>query len=349
VTELGVTFYLPDPELALESVLLVQEIRRPRRGPRFVLPDGSRVWELFIERPNIDRMEYRFELVRKNGGSEVVCDPANPSRASEPFGFKSVVEFPGYHPPEWVEREPPPAGEVLQLSLPSRVLRCSLPLMIWTSPGATLRERLPLLVVHDGPEYAQFSSLTKLLDAMSSRGLLPPMRAALLGPVDRNQIYSASAAYAHSLSHEIFPALSQLAPAPDELGARVGMGASLGALAMLHAHRVHPALFGALFLQSGSFFRQRFDPQESGFVRWRRVTRFVGRVSAVDHWDHPIPVVMTCGSVEENLANNQALRDALVTQDYEVGLQENRDAHNWIGWRDALDPHLVALLKAMWT
>ena len=55
------------------------------------------------------------------------------------------------------------------------------------------------------------------------------------------------------------------------------MGASLGALAMLHAHRMHPDLFGGLFLQSGSFFRQRLDRYERGFPRFGRISRFVGR------------------------------------------------------------------------
>jgi enterochelin esterase family protein len=27
---------------------------------------------------------------------------------------------------------------------------------------------------------------------------------------------------------------------------------------------------------------------------------------------------------------------------------ENPDAHNWVGWRDCLDPHLTALLQRVW-
>ena len=53
------------------------------------------------------------------------------------------------------------------------------------------------------------------------------------------------------------------------------MGASLGALAMLHAQRRHPGTFGALFLQSGSFFTPRYDAHESGFPRYQRIVRFV--------------------------------------------------------------------------
>ncbi len=62
----------------------------------------------------------------------------------------------------------------------------------------------------------------------------------------------------------------------------------------------------------------------------------------------PVPVVMTCGATEENVANNRALRDALVRQRYDVRLTEHPDVHNWVSWRDTFDPHLVALLERLW-
>ena len=128
----------------------------------------------------------------------------------------------------------------------------------------------------------------------------------------------------------------------------MGVGASLGALAMLHTHRRNPATFGSLFLQSGSYFRQRFDKQESGFSRFRRISRFMGEVLTSEGWPHPITATLTCGSVEENLANNRATFAALDLQGYEVKLVVNRDGHNWIAWRDTFDPHLVDLINRMW-
>ena len=137
-------------------------------------------------------------------------------------------------------------------------------------PGADA----PLLVVHDGPEYAEYAALTRFLDAMSWEERIPPLRAALIQPVDRNETYSASALYAGALVRELLPEITKRAPH----GLRIGMGASLGALAMLHAHVRHPKSFDGLLLQSGSFFRQRYDKQESAFPRYRRITRFVGGV-----------------------------------------------------------------------
>jgi enterochelin esterase family protein len=178
---------------------------------------------------------------------------------------------------------------------------------------------------------------------MSWEERIPPLRAALIQPVDRNETYSASALYAGALVREVLPAIRRRAPHSK----RIGMGASLGALAMLHAHRRHPKAFDGLLLQSGSFFRQRSDKHETGFPRYRRITRFVGTVLRADTAEHPIPVAITVGSAEENRANNEAIAQALISQRYTAWISVVRDAHTWTCWRDAFDPHLPALIEAV--
>ena len=345
-----VTFSFADPDHALAGVSLSQQLARPRTGPPFDYYENSGAWELDFPRYDADRMEYQLELIHEGGHRELICDPENSLRSPGPFGDKSVVEFPGYSSPAWVDAEVESRGELTHHRLTSRILRTEAPVLVWHPAGADVEELLPLLIVHDGPEYGELSSLVKLLDVFTEKGELPRMRAALVPPLgDRNESYSASAAYSRALAHEIIPALARFAPTPPGRRARVGMGASLGALAMLHALRTSPAAFGGLYLQSGSFFRQRFDKQEAGFPRFRRISRFVGRVYTADEWSHPIPVAMTCGTVEENLHNNEAMHEALQAQSYDVTFARNRDAHNWISWRDTFDPHLIDLLRKMWT
>ena len=64
---------------------------------------------------------------------------------------------------------------------------------------------------------------------------------------------------------------------------------------------------------------------------------------------HPIPIALTCGTVEENLGANRAMGRALAAQGYDVRLHEVRDAHNWVAWRDTFDPYLLEFLQRMWT
>lgn len=339
-----------DPAGELAAVRLHTDLLERSAPPEFARHRESGEWMLRLARPAaVDRFEYLLELVRDEG-SELVPDPANPLRTPGPFGERSVLELPGYTPPAWLDDDDAPTGRLDELRLRSRRLRGWVDAVLWSPAEAHPREPLPLLVVHDGPEYAAYSSLLRLLESAAAELELPPLRAALLPPVPgrRNEHYSASPGYAAALVRDLLPALERAAPTPGGRDARAGMGASLGALAMLHAQRLHPDSFGALFLQSGSFFRQRFDRQEMAFPRFGRIARFVGTVLRTEAWPHAVPVALTCGTGEENLANNRAMRDALARQGYPAELDEHPDAHNWVSWRDVLDPHLIALLQRLW-
>jgi enterochelin esterase family protein len=348
VSEIALSFRAPSSDV--REVLLRADAFKRGEPPAFRRRGRTRTWELRLPRPDgIERLEYQLEVVRSNGAREWLTDPANPHRASGPFGDRSVLEFDGYRPPAWVEDEEAPAGTLEPVALRSRLLRTEVMGLLWTAHGAAAGSALPLLVVHDGPEYAEHASLLRLFDSSIAELELRPFRAALLAPpLDRNETYSASTRYANALARELVPELSRLAPTPDLPGARVGMGSSLGALAAFHAHRVHRHLFGGLFLQSGSFFRRLTDPQESDFGRFARISRFVGGAVRGSSAPSPIPVTMTCGHREENLANNRALRDALARQRYDVRLHEHPDLHNWVSWRDTFHPHLVGLLERLW-
>jgi enterochelin esterase-like enzyme len=318
-----IRFQLPDPRRRFAAVRLAHELRD--RLPHELTRRGTS-WELTAPAPDVARFEYRFELIDRRGRSEWVVDTANPKTASGPWGDKSVWEEPGYEPPAWLASEP--LGQAKTVTIPSRILRAELPALTWAHPDAT--ESSPMLVAHDGPEYAEHSSLLTLL------GRLPPLRATLIGPVERNELYSASARYSRALADEILPAL----PAAS---VRIGLGASLGALALFHAHRRYPDTFDALFLQSGSFFR-RAESYERTFPRYERIARFVGGI----HRNRPeraIPVVLGCGTVEENLPASRALQESLRKRGYDVRLHEFRDGHNWVAWRDSFHPHLLQLLE----
>lgn len=345
IDETHVTFRLEDPEEIFDAVALYQEIMRPNDGPSLERDQSTKTWSTTIARPPVGRMEYQF-IVSGNGGIDMILDPANPLTAPGAFGDKSLIEFPGYEAPSWVSAEVP-TGTTETVSIKSKALRTSLQMLLWTAPDHEADEPLPLLVANDGIDYANFSQLTLFLDAMTHDGTLPPMRAALLQPVRRDETFSASSAYARAIAHEVVPELDRLAPVPRGRNTRVGMGASLGALAMLHAHRRHPPAFGGLYLQSGSYFRARHERYES-FSRYSWISRFVSQIHSATEWPYPVRVTITCGKVEENLPNNEAMADALERQGYDVRFVANPDAHNWVGWRDTFDPHLVDLLRDLW-
>jgi enterochelin esterase family protein len=296
--------------------------------------DERRTWELRLPRPPVRRIEYQFELCYRDGSAATVRDPDNPRH----HGDVSVLHAPDYSEPDWL-RLPGAAGRWRDVYLPLPAVRGEMVARIWSPDTVTDR----VLVAHDGPDFLRYGELGRYTGAMIGAGRVPPYHLVLLPPGERLEWYSASPAYARALAHDVLPKLAA------ELGTDrpvVGVGASLGALALLHAQRRHPQGFAGLFLQSGSFFQPRYDRQESGFRRYLRIVRFTGRLRRAA--DGPaVPVALTCGAVEENLANNRDTAAVLCRQGYRVEFTEVPDAHNWTGWRDALDPHLSTLLRTV--
>ena len=325
---------IDDPERRYSAVRLCADL--PLDDRDFVRENGA--WVLHLPELRLARLEYQLEVRDQDGTAQVVCDPANPQRAPGAFGEKSVLSAPDYRSPAWLEA-PAMAGAWEEVGV--RVLGRRLELSVWSPSEGPL----PLLVAHDGPEYEELALLTRYAGAMIEATALPPFRVALLPPGERDEWYSASAVYGRALCSRVLPALRDRL---DVDGLPVGMGASLGALAMLQAQRTWPTAFSGLFLQSGSFFVPRFDRHESGFARYGRVTRFVRTVLRAAGHDDPVPVVMTCGAEEENIHNNRLMASALAAQGYDVRLHELADLHNYTGWRDALHPHLTGLLARLW-
>jgi enterochelin esterase family protein len=341
----AVTFRFPDPGHRLAGVRLSQDVRIPGDLLDFhrTAAGAGDDWELIVARPPVTRMEYLFELRYPDGGAETVTDPGNPGQVQGAFGPKSVLEFPSYRPPRWLTA-PAESGQSTTFEVPAGSLDGAVAVRTWAPAGARDEDELPLLVAHDGPEYDALASLTGYLAAGVAGGWLPRLRAALLSPGPRDSWYSANPRYARALAREVIPALDgRLATS-----VRIGMGTSLGGLAMLHAHWRYPRVFDGLFLQSGSFFCPRFDAHEQWFPHYPRVTRFVAGV--LDRGAPPgdravpaVPITLTCGAIEENVDNNRLMAQGLRARGYPVAWHEVPDMHNYTAWRDAFDPYLTRL------
>lgn len=204
---------------------------------------------------------------------------------------------------------------------------------------------LPLLLVHDGPEYARLAALTLYLGLLARREPALRCRVLLLRPVDRDRSYSASPGYARALAEGLLPEVRETVATREPV---VGMGASLGGLAMLHVAVTHPGSVTAVFSQSGSFFAAQSDPMELTYRFFDRIADFVATLDGDPMRLRGLSLTLTCGTGEENLANNRRLRQRLHRAGMPVPLIENPDGHTYVGWRDCLDPALADLLRASW-
>jgi len=339
----AVRFRMRDADHAVQEVRLWLDLVHNVEPQRMAAVDGG--WQLEIARPPVQRLEYLFVLRFRDGSEAMVCDPANPRRVSTASGDHSVIEFPGYLPPAWLGCDAD-GGQRVEIVVRAPALRRAMPITIWSPSGGQRRDPLPLLAVHDGPEFDRLGALTRFSAAMIAAGRLPAHRIALLGPGDRNRWYAAQVDYARALRRVALPAIRNTV---GVAGPTILAGASLGALAALHAAVTEPGIVDGLFLQSGSFFRREHDLHEGSFAGFTAIADFVESLQDGPAAGVQLDVAMTAGLGEENMYNNRLMAATLTQLGHRTVLAEVADAHTYVGWRDALDPHLVDLLNRVWT
>lgn len=330
-------FRLADAEHTLPGVRLWEELGLAAELLEFKPVDYG--WELRLPRPSMHRMEYLFDVA----GSGMRTDPTNPLVVGGAFGEHSWLPLPGYVEPEWIAIEPIPSTLSPLPVDPTPV--GPVEVQVWAPEGIAPGFELPLLLAHDGPEFAAYAGLTHYVGAMIADGTLPPCRLALVRPGSRNLWYAANPQYAEALTKHVLPAVQ----AQYKSKLPVLMGASLGALAALYAEWNHPGTFAGLFLQSGSFFTTDTDPQESGFEFFAEVTGFVSSVLAATEPPSRPVVALTAGTPEENVHNNRVMAAHLSRLELRVAFDETPDMHNFTAWRDVLDPGLTDLLRRTWS
>ncbi|TDE97260.1 esterase [Occultella glacieicola] len=330
-----VCFRLADPDARYRRVRLDADLGTTDSPRDLTRTDG--VWELCIPRPPLGRVEYRFEV------TTTLLDPANPHTAPGGFGDRSVLELPGYATPGWLAAEPI-ASRLADVSFTDTPVG-DIDGTLWVPERLDPDEPAPLLIAHDGPDYAAMGHLTDFIGSRIDAGVLAPLRVLLLGSPDRMSWYAANDDYADALVLHVLDAARDQWPTT----VMVAAGVSLGALAALHAQWRHPGAFDGLFLQSGSFFTPGTDAQESWFARFGDITSFVAEIAGAtaEPGSVMLPVVtLTCGATEENVVNNRLMAAHLSRLGWDVRYAETDDLHNYVSWRDALEPHLTRLVTA---
>ncbi len=193
-------------------------------------------WALTIPRPDIQRLEYKIE-VNQGGDWAHLIDPLNVRTVPNPFGDKSELLFRDYRPPEWLSAAP--GGTTRPFASPHRPLGESIPGTLWSPEGLADGDPAPLLLVHDGSDFAERGSLLRWAGPA-----LRPARLLLLDPAPgrRDDWYAANPDYTDQLAVAVLPLVHDTVATT----AIFGWGASLGALAMLYLHRRYPERAGRI-------------------------------------------------------------------------------------------------------
>ncbi|MGH9320666.1 MAG: alpha/beta hydrolase-fold protein [Vicinamibacteria bacterium] len=296
--------------------------------------DGTDLWYLVMELPQASRIEYKLQRVHL-GKMEWLLDPLNPRRASDPFGENSVCSTAGYEVSEWTQPDPDARpGTLKEMIFESAALGGPRRVVLYLPARFRPTRRYDLLVVHDGPEYIQYSGMKTVLDNLIYRLEIPGLIVAFTHPEKRLVEYANHEPHARYLAEELVPFLEREFPLLAGPRHRGLMGASFGAVASLSTAWRYPGTFGRLLLQSGSFAFTDIGNHQKGPV-FDPVVEFMNAFR-----DEPREVsekvFVSCGTFEALIYENRSLVPFLQKAGMEVRYVEARDGHNWENWRDRM-------------
>ncbi|MFZ0128847.1 MAG: alpha/beta hydrolase-fold protein [Candidatus Dormiibacterota bacterium] len=293
------------------------------------------LWYASVELPRGARIQYRI-LVRRGENVESMNDPLNPRVVGDAVGSQSVLEADGYITPEWTHPDPSAvAGELVDLRLPSRALRREAHVTLYIPSRMRRDRKMPLLVVHDGGDFLNYSSMGTVLDNLMHRRLMADCVVAFTHPGDRLREYAASPAHSRFLTTELVPHIEGSLRLRGDPRGRALMGASFGGVAALSAAVRAPGFYGALLLESPSLrFTEAAPPGTFGDT-FEPVVRFVNSVRARPK-QVTDRVFLTFGAFEPLAVPDRAMVEVLRRMCAELRVVEGLDGHNWINWRDRL-------------
>lgn len=299
------------------------------------------LWALTMTLPDNSRFEYKFEVIHR-GIRQLVLDELNGVLAHDPFGANSVCQGYGYERPDWSLPDPDSRpGTLDTIRVSSGAFAEPREVQVYVPARFRKTRSYPMLIVHDGVDFLRFAEIQTVLDNLIHRLEIPAMLVALTHSPNRMAEYTASEQHATFVGKELPAAMEKAFPLQQDPAARGLMGASLGAVASLHAAARFPEFFGRLLLLSGTYAFTDLGHHKKG-PALDPVVNFIN-----SYREKPFRlaerIYMSCGIYESLIYENRTLLPVLQSQGMKVTFEEARDAHNWENWRDRLRAGLTEL------
>jgi enterochelin esterase-like enzyme len=304
---------------------------------------GTDVWYRTYKVRNDARFIYKLSendslqwFLDPNRKSKEVIDPLNPRVFPS---NQSYVELPDAPSQKIALAASDMPGKVEKMRFHSTTLNDDRDVWVYTPHNfRTDGAPYPLAVVLDGLTYTTWVPVPTILDNLIAEGKIPPVVAVLVGSAKgrRDAEDSCLVAFGDFLANELVPWMQTNYRAKADPKSTVIGGPSRAGLASTCTAYQHPAVFGKVLSQSGSYW---WKPDDDPKPEW--LTRQIASSPAV-----PVQFYMEVGEMEIplQLDTNRRLRDVLRSKRYVVDYREFNGNHTYLDWRGTFGDGLTSLL-----
>jgi enterochelin esterase family protein len=197
-------------------------------------------------------------------------------------------------------------------------------------------ERVPLLIVYDGPDYLRRGRLPVIVDNLIAAKRIRPIAMTFLpnGGPRRGLEYACSDATLAWIEHDILPLADRelnLIDIQQNPGAFGVLGASFGGLMSVYTGLRLPEIFGRVLSQSPVFETEGRD--------------FVA-VDLIRHAPARPRIYMDVGTNDFLLEDNRRMLPIFRERGFDVTYHEYGGAHNYTSWRDHVHHGLETMFGA---
>ena len=297
-----------------------QKMRRVSTDPS--TGSGQALWAVSFDLTRDVYLEYAFYDPESK---QRLRDPLNPRRTWNGLGnYNHFFYMPEASPSPLTRRQPAvPRGRVTHHDVQTWMV---------SHPGhrrvtfyhPPVDERVPLLVVYDGPDYLRRGRLPLIVDNLIAQKRIRPLAMAFLpnGGPRRGLEYACSDATLAWIEHDVLPLANRelnLVDVKEQPGAFGVLGASFGGLMSIYTGLRMPDIFGHVLCQSAVFETEGRD--------------FVA-VDLIRHAPAHPKIYMDVGEFDFLLEDNRRMLPLLREHNFDLTYFEYSGAHNYTSWRD---------------
>ena len=276
---------------------------------------------LTLEFPQGAYLEYAF----LSTDGKPFPDPDNPHKAQNPWwNYPRAIELPGFHYQS--PKLPSSTAEVHRHRLESKAFGATRRYYVYNPPQPVQIT----LYVHDGVAYYRTAKLNEVAQGLLEANQIEPIRIVFIEPEDRRAEYWFNPKYEEHVVQEIIPAVeSHYGPTQQ----KALMGASLGGLVSSWLAFRNPDLFQKLATQSACLTASPDGGNSFTDPEW--LTEQYAQFSTLD-----LRFYCETGQIEWLLAPNRRFAAMLADKGYRHSYLERPSGHNWMTWRQGLEPAL---------